>query len=178
MKRIAVGMAVTVLCAISLFIVPTTKSYAQSTFIIQCLGSINSTFNPGITTSPRTTTLTVSVSESTCALPLGANLTGTLYNSGAAPISCVDLFQVVPPPGTYNWSNGQASTVKWDSLTVVNGDVTSVATSLGTVISGYDAGAQVKVVDTYLNSSLLACNSPQGLTSLNGTEVLLFTPPL
>ncbi|MGB3443748.1 MAG: hypothetical protein WBA97_33855 [Actinophytocola sp.] len=137
------------------------------------IGQATSNFNPGITNTPQTTTLTHSVNYTGCLF--GGSVTGATYGFGpfSAPgLSCTNVLQQNAGTSVYHWNDGTTSTIAASlTSTSVSGLLTtSVAT--GTVAAGKFLGDTMVVESVYLTPGGLACLFG-GLTSISSLEVTL-----
>jgi hypothetical protein len=73
---------------------------------------------------------------------------------------------------TFDWNNGEKSTVDFENIDVVKGDATSTTTETGTVTDGFGKGDIATQVLVAPNLDVLACASEQGVTSIAGTATL------
>lgn len=141
---------------------------------LQCtIGSASSTFNPGITNTPQTVTLTHSVSYTGCLF--GGSVTGATYGFGpfSAPgLSCTNVLTQNPGNSVYHWNDGTTSTIAASSTnTNVSGLVTTVETT-GTVSAGAFLGDTMVVQSQYVTPGGLACLG-SGLTSITSLVTTL-----
>src|SRR5690348_3815951 len=117
-------------------------AHAQIT-LLECKGTESVQYDPGITYTEREITVTGNDTVSTCGLIHSALTPGTDDWEFTAMRSCLAS---VPDPGpiTINWRNGDYSTINFTTASSnnVNGEVEVI--SLGTVTSGFGAGAQAQ----------------------------------
>lgn len=173
MKNHQVPIAITIVIA-ALAMLPSPRAEAGLPLLI-CPGEVSLTFTPGLTNDPnpsQVTELTAEANYGPCLTPL--NLSGT--NSAAGPVffTCTDLISQSFPGVVYVWSNGLTSTVNFTTNydVTANGEIQVV--SKGTVVAGLGVGLPATLSTTFLTADLLACESPQGLQSIDGIAVLVF----
>jgi hypothetical protein len=138
---------------------------------ITCTGSSPITYSPGLTFTPTTSTYQETDNYSSCLSSDPAVTTGSAYSSYTDSFSCLALPSVVTDPGyRVHWNDGQVSTFSLTYTDTIAAGVENV-TGIGTVISGYLTGATATFVWVYTLPNALACLSPGGATSQNGTVV-------
>lgn len=160
--------AAAVLAAASVLPLPAAHAAASST---TCTGTSQLTYSPGLTLSPQNVTFTENDTIPSCT-STDSTLT---YSYPIAGATCDDI-QAATNTGelVLHWNNGQTSTLNGlvGEETITDGILQDTAT--GTVIAGEFDGASATINWTYLVNPL-ACLSPGGLTTLNGTVLVQIT---
>ncbi|MCY1036120.1 hypothetical protein OV207_32095 [Corallococcus sp. BB11-1] len=147
--------------------------------LVTCpFGELTTTYSPGITYTPRTST--VSVSGRFSCLTLSGEAVSSATVSAASPpvtITCANLLSGGFAQTTLTWNTGETSVLALNVQKVELNGTTTVQTFNGVVASGKFFGANVVRAVTYLTTDLSAsCSSPNGLTqtrSLSTTMALL-----
>ncbi|MEV0613483.1 hypothetical protein AB0I81_09170 [Nonomuraea sp. NPDC050404] len=136
--------------------------------------SNNVTYNPPLTQSPQTVTVSSSVTYNPCVSLTQPTLTsGTRANVIVSTRSCPDLLASAPATFTINWNTGQSSTISGTSNTSTAGALIVVAIT-GTVTAGLFAGAAVTQVNTAPSAQILLCTLGLGTVS-NLTSLVTLT---
>ncbi|GAA2969735.1 hypothetical protein [Streptomyces enissocaesilis] len=137
-----------------------------------CTGKQTQTYSPPLSPLPKTTTVGLN-EDLTCVG--GPFLTGIGTGTFVLPSSCLlppPESTVLPPYSiTYQWSNGQSSTITYTLTAVVQLANQNVVTATGTVTSGYAQGSVAERVVTTLDLDLLSCLA-SNVDKQNGSEVL------
>lgn len=150
---------------------PSPESQATPPLLI-CSGQVSLTFTPGLTNTPQPTQLTATSDFGPCLAPLF--LHGSNSAAGPASFTCTDLVTQPFPGVVYVWSDGSTSTVNYATNNVITGNGEIQSISKGTVVAGFGVGLPATLSITYLTLDLLACESPEGLQSIDGTALLVF----
>ncbi|RKG94056.1 hypothetical protein [Corallococcus terminator] len=146
---------------------------AQALVDVQCDGDIEQTWAPGLKVLPRVVTYTNASDYNHCTTSVSAITSGTLDVTASSHNSCAA--NIGPSQATIAWSDGSSSTFTFQGVSAnVVGNI-QVFTSVGKVTHGRFQGDQVLLVNRSLNTDLLACLWPQGLTRLAGSTSLTFT---
>jgi hypothetical protein len=153
------------------------KSSAASLIDVNCSGTVNQTWTPGLKILPRSVTYSNTTEFTSCTssdpdiTAGGISFSGTFTNSCLANLGATGEF-------TVEWSDGTNSTLNLQGAGVnVVGNV-QVFTAVGTVTSGKFTGDQAVMVSAYLVTQLAACLTPEGLTQLSGSTSLILTDVL
>ncbi|MEU6117219.1 hypothetical protein ABZ840_22100 [Streptomyces sp. NPDC047117] len=135
---------------------------------ISCpVGSQVGTYSPGLEYQPQNVAFRTSGNVSGCVDLSGSGISGASFSTfGQGTASC--LAGSVSNTTTYRWSNGQTSTVRGTGAVNAKPNGVTVLVLTGTVESGLFTGATVVQTKVLLNSDLLACATPEGLTSVGG----------
>ena len=147
-----------------------------SVTLLSCIGSYQTTYDPGLTNTPQNVNFATTNTYSLC---LGHRpvRSGTSHASGPIPgASCTDLFSGGDQGSTtVTWNNGQQTVYSWTGVAEeIGGNL--IDTETGTVTSGLFTGdAVVRQSVTLLSEINNGCNSPGGLTDETGTVALLIT---
>ncbi|RYZ42139.1 MAG: hypothetical protein EOO71_09275 [Myxococcaceae bacterium] len=161
-------------CSIALFaLLLLHAAPAQALVDVQCDGAIEQTWTPGLKAISRVVTHTNASDYTHCTTSVSAITSGTLEVSASFNNSCVA--NLGPSQATIAWSDGSTSTFTFQGVGAsVVGNI-QVFTAEGKVTHGRFQGDQVLLVHRFLNTDLLACLWPQGLTRLAGSTSLTFT---
>jgi hypothetical protein len=145
--------------------------------LLDCtVGSSTVTYTPGIKTgNPQTVQYDFKETLSLCVAPTDPTLTGgNMHVSGSITLNCDGVFSVAGS-FTFSWDNGKKSTVEFTSQYTIPqplGGVEVVQT--GKVTAGFGEGDTYTQTFVYQSTDLLACESPQGLTTISGVTTLAF----
>ncbi|NOK16376.1 hypothetical protein [Corallococcus carmarthensis] len=148
-----------------------TPSQAQAD--VQCSGTVNQTWKPGLQLLPRMVAYTNTSHYDQCNTSVPTLTSGSIHVSASFNNSC--LANVGPSQATLQWNDGSASTFTFQGVGVNVVGNAQVFVSLGQVQSGRFAGDQVVLINSFLSTAFAACATPQGLTSLAGSTTLTFT---
>ncbi|WP_132115981.1 hypothetical protein [Actinocrispum wychmicini] len=141
---------------------------------VTCTGSSHAAYNPGLTLTPQTITVTETDTVPNCTSTdstLTSVITAGPYSYPVANAGC-NYAMVIPVGGgslTVHWNNGQTSTLTGlvNELTATGGIVQNIA--VGTVTAGEFTGAAATITYAYPLVNTLQCLAPGGLTSQDGT---------
>lgn len=151
------------------------------TSVTTCVGSAATQFSPGLTLVPRATNVTFSETFGSC-----TSTTQPAISSATVPNvsivqdrSCATAVDVPADPitQTITWNTGQTTTFQYTRVVTNVGGVSQI-TGTGMVTDGLFQGASVVKIVVLANLDplqTLACLSPNGLTSVTGTDSLTFT---
>ncbi|OKJ29561.1 hypothetical protein AMK24_30080 [Streptomyces sp. CB02366] len=137
-----------------------------------CTGQQTQTYAPPLGPLPKPTVVSLD-EDLTCVG--GPFLTGHGTGTFIQQSSCL-----LPPPEstvlplysiTYQWSNGQHSTITYTVTAVVQAGNQNVVTATGTVTSGYAQGSVVERQVTTLDLDVLSCLA-SNVDEQNGSEIL------
>lgn len=173
-----------VLAAILIAIVSLPFSTAVSTAVgtgITCTppSSASLTYNPPLTTSLQTVTISASWQYGPCVSTSHPSITsGTLQASGPVPnVNCLSLLGSRPATYTITWNTGQTSTLS-GNIVVIHAGATLISTTTGTVTAGVFAGSTFVHTIVYPSHNILLCNLGLGtVSSLYGQITLAITSP-
>jgi hypothetical protein len=144
--------------------------------LVQCEGTNNSAFSPGLTNVTQNVTATTDANYSPCLHVLVPPLlmTASAHSVFTRMQQCQTLMGGGPGESVLQWTNGESSTWTWISTTnVVGGNLATVLT--GSISAGRYAGHSAS--GTFLLTPLLAgqptdfltaCASPGGVTQIRG----------
>ena len=123
-------------------------------------------FNPALTATPQTTTVSVSTQYGPCISAGTPTLTsGTAGFQAPAPgWSCHNLLQAFPSTFTITWNTGQTSTISGNATSTITGGAL-VYTLTGTVTSGLFTGDTVLQTSTAPATNILLCTLGVGSVS-------------
>ncbi|MFF7454666.1 hypothetical protein [Kitasatospora sp. NPDC008115] len=166
-----IGALASLLCASVIASDPAEAAEAAIGDALCPLGSQVVTFSPGITNTPAVSTITYNVNLGTCVSLTTPSLTsGTSSGSASLTFQCSDLLSTSTGSQDITWNTGQTSTFSYTrTFSLVNGN--SVTSLNGSITSGLFNGDTASLVITDRNLDLLACQSPGGLTHIDGTTV-------
>lgn len=146
---------------------------------IVCTGSVTIDYSPELGPLPALTTQTVVEQLGTdggggCTGPFAGGTATTVFEQ---EVSC--LLQglgdtLVENVVTYDWHNGQTSTITYPVTTVVRLANQLVVTSTGTVTDGYGEGALSERIAVYPDLGLLSCLTT-GIAQQTGTLTVTIT---
>lgn len=163
--RLAKQMFLAALVGISLG-----SSPAAALAFLTCPGTQTIHYEPGLTNTPQVVSFTINGLAGPCAgLPLSI-VSAQFSGSGQGTRSC----NVVPSTITagvasvVTWSDGTQSTVEERSVIVERPLGQTVVTVRYEIVAGRFAGGTMIKTLTLLNTDLLACNTPEGVTDVAG----------
>jgi hypothetical protein len=173
-KLLAVAAAVLLVGAAAAFTAGPAKA-ASSLDLTCALGTTTVTYNPGITFTPSNTTATIADTYDTCTGSDPTISSGTDFTQATLTLSCDQLLAPTPVFDIITWSNGSQSEIDFTGVKVDLPVGAQVVELEGDVVAGEFAGDVVVDVNTFLDTNLLGCVAPGGLTSLDGTNTLEIT---
>ncbi|NUT18672.1 MAG: hypothetical protein HOV77_05770 [Hamadaea sp.] len=135
-------------------------AYAQD--LIVCSGSVTVHYAPPLGPLPQSTTQEVTErlgadDDGSCTGPFAGGIASTVF---VQQVSCLAQGlgdTLVANVVTYNWHNGQFSTITYTVTTVVHAANQLIVTSTGTVTSGYGQGRLSERIAVYLDLDVLSC---------------------
>lgn len=148
---------------------------AAETVTLECLGTHTAHYEPGITETPKPTLVNASAVYGPCVgLPLTI-VSGTATSVTQGEFSC--LFN--PDPArtflTVNWNDGTTSRVEHTSVVATRPLGKTVIVFEGSVVGGRFLGARVVRTVTLLNTDLLGCFTPEGVSDVAGPVTITIT---
>jgi hypothetical protein len=154
---------------------------AQMLSAVTCTADQDVTYSPGVTNSPQTVHVTASTDYTSCTVLNGGAITMAedTFISIQAERSCADILGNVPFPNRpITWNTGEVSSVAGSALTAQVGS-SLVVVHTGTVVSGPFTGYEYEHTTTYPGlDAIAACDSPEGLTSLNNGVMIMNLLPV
>jgi hypothetical protein len=151
-----------------------TRSAQADLIDINCSGTVNQTWTPGLKLLPRMVSYNNTTQYTSCTSSDPDITAGSISFSGAFMNSCLAN---IGPTGefTIEWSDGTTSTLELQGAGInVVGNV-QIFTATGTVTSGRFVGDQAVMINTHVVTQLAACLTPAGLTQLSGSTSLVLT---
>ncbi|MEU6160739.1 hypothetical protein [Streptomyces sp. NPDC047130] len=143
---------------------------AAAVTLVTCSGTQTIQYSPGLTNTPATVTASGTNQLGPCVAPNTSITSGTITFSSTGTYSCQELLGSSSVTNVIHWSDGSTSTLQVvRTATKVNGQL--INTFTGSVTAGTFQGATVVWTITNVSLALLACETPQGLTSLTGVDV-------
>lgn len=146
---------------------------------LSCAGTESLSFTPGVTTTIQPTDETRYDTYAGCLSLSNPTVTGG-HGSAWIPqveTTCNTLGTVPAFYQNFYWNDvaNSYSQVYFSSTTDVKMNGTEVITSTGSVTGGLGKGSNVVQTTTLANLNLLACSTPNGLTSISGAVLLVFS---
>lgn len=147
---------------------------------ISCTGWQYNTYTPGLTNTLQLTTIVLdedlnvldSHSPTGSCIAVGSSATSEQADlSFMADDACTQLVTQSPMTETFNWNDGQTSTVSASGVEV-RGASNTVITYTGTVTAGEFSGDSFLETLTAPNTAFTKCSSPHGVTSLDFAETV------
>ncbi|CAM3917108.1 hypothetical protein G4177_13080 [Corallococcus sp. ZKHCc1 1396] len=139
--------------------------------LVTCLfGDLTTTYTPGITHTPRTSTVSTT-GRFSCLTLAGEPVSSATVSTVSPPVtlSCNNPLSEGAAQATLTWSTGETSVLSLNEQKVEVQDATTVQTFSSVVTSGKYAGANVVRTVKYLTADLTAnCASPIGLARTHG----------
>lgn len=161
------------LLAIALQMIGSGHASAQIATLTCPLGSTITHYTPGITNTPKPTTLESTSLLSACVgLPLGIS-NATITTSGSGNLGC----DGGTPSVTTNvvWSDGTTSSAQANNIVVQRPLGQVIVIEESEIISGRFIGATLVRTLTLLQTDFDGCSSPEGVTSVGGPTTLTMT---
>lgn len=154
------------LLAIGLSASPASAELVQ----LVCPGTQASHFDPGLTNMPQPTASTVVGVVGPCiGLPVG--IVWATFESGSQGLRSCEFASVTPTAAvflTLNWNDGTQSVAEQTSVVISRPVGQIVIVSTNRVTSGRFLNATVVRTQTLLQTNLLGCFTPQGVTDVAG----------
>lgn len=166
------GVTVVVAMAVAASSMPVTYAFesvspARTSAPVVCSGTETATHSPGITYTPQDIHAHVETRYSEL---LGCDATstvdGTIENA-----TCLDA-RIAELPEDIHWPGKQTTHVEYSDVAIVTTGPTVVVTAVGAATAGKYVGRSVERVVTILDSQLVSCSSPGGMTQMSGVSVL------
>ena len=171
--RLALPLAL-LLMLVGMAVLPATASAAT---VIQCVGPETSGFSPGLTLTPKSTTLDITIDLATCTgisdppvTSLFLHTTATVSASCVAPLD--GLLTTYTP--VYTWNTGDTSTIEL-TVTGSRAGAVQVITGVGEIIDGLFEGASAVFVHALPIPNVLDCLAPPGVTEITGPAMMTIT---
>lgn len=150
---------------------------ASAATVIQCVGTETIDFSPGLTLTPKATTIALTVDLATCTgisdPPVTSSFLQIAPTFSASCLGPVDGL-LIPITVVYTWNTGDTSTIHVTATGTRAGAV-QVITAVGEIIDGLFAGASVVTVQTLPIPSVLHCLAPPGVTEISGPTTMTIT---
>ncbi|MER5418046.1 hypothetical protein [Streptomyces virginiae] len=161
---------------VTLFAAPLASAAPVS--LVVCTGEQTTSFNPGLTFTPRSVHFSTTASPISCTgsdVEEGAE-SGGYTVEGTPTLSCGAINKSIEVTQTYHWEDGSTSTVVLNASVNAKPLGTTVLQQYGEVTDGRYAGLQVQQVIVTVTdlSELLGCLTT-GVTSANGYITLTLT---
>lgn len=168
LRSVIVAVAMGILAG-SGAVVPAAAAASATVVDVNCpLGTQVGTYSPGMTLLPRQIEFTATGTLGACVSPSHPEITGGTFTSlVVGTFSC--LSGSTSNISTYHWNNGQSSVVEGGFEVNLKPGGTTVLILTGTVIDGLFEGATVVQTKVLPATDLVACLTPEGLTSVSGT---------
>ncbi|MBZ4401159.1 hypothetical protein [Myxococcus sp. AS-1-15] len=150
--------------------VPASVEQDLSTLVTCPVGSVTVTFDPPLRRTPQDVVTTSTGVLSNCVTLLGSPVTSaTAWRQLNEPgLSCANLLKTPSTTLSLTWNTGETSTLRSTQVRVASEPAVAIAEETGTVLSGKFEGATSVRTATFVSTDLAACDSPEGLSSLNG----------
>lgn len=163
------GMSAVLIGVCALLPVPIAHAADSTT----CTGTTEVTYDPGVTLTPQTVTVSENDSVPSCT-STDPTITGVVTSPYSYPVADASCDDVALNPGNVlviHWNNGQDSTVSdLTYVTTVTAGITQT-TGTGTVTAGEFTGDTGLITWAYVLVNPLLCLAPGGLTTQNGSIV-------
>jgi hypothetical protein len=170
LHSLAIAAVAGILTAAGMAVSPASATPASSAVVdVSCpLGTQVGSYSPGMTLLPRQIEFTATGTLGACVSPSHPEITGATFTSlVVGTFSC--LSGSTSNVSTYHWNNGQSSTVRGGFEVNLKPGGTTVLVLTGTVTEGLFQGATVVQTKVLPSTDLVACLTPEGLTSVSGT---------
>lgn len=138
---------------------------------INCAGTTQVTYNPGITLEPKPVHATETNRLNLCTSTVPGLVSGMNVLEYQADWSCLTVLHSGPATYAFEWNNGTSSTLSIN-FTVTSGGGQVVSTVHGSVVAGVLDGAAVEGTWTFLQPNAVQCATPEGITEEFGTVTL------
>jgi hypothetical protein len=104
---------------------------------LNCVGTETNNYSPGVKTQPQTINYTATGNFSNCVSLQDLSIQSASFNFGRqTQLSCFSLFTANPLEITYQFNNGEYSTVRYHENIITNPAGQTIVTSIGKVIAG------------------------------------------
>ncbi|NOK19981.1 hypothetical protein [Corallococcus carmarthensis] len=153
------------------FLLLGTSARAESTLITCPLGTEATHYSPGITNTPQQVTVTADAVLGPCVSLTPGIVSAKVHTTVKAPLSC-SLNLGVPSQLDITWSDGTKSVASGQTLVNVKATGQLVLVLTGNITGGRFKGAAIERTLTLLQTDLLACSTPQGVTDVAGEAML------
>lgn len=147
--------------------------------LLSCLQGMETVnYNPGLTNQEKQIAVNVQGYVSGCINIQERPITSGTYGVTVPDkTSCNALGALGSYKITFNWNTGESSIANLPSSNIVRtAGGQTIIESTGTIESGRFQGKPVVRTIIYLTTALTACNTPEGLTTLTGSQTLTILP--
>jgi len=153
--------------AIVFSVVATATPATASALDVTCVGSQTTSYNPALTQTPQSVTVSTSTQYGPCTSTTVPELTsGSRSANFPYPnLSCLNFLDSASVTYTITWNTGQQSTISGNTTVTTAG--TTVVTVTGNVTAGLFQGKSVVQILTAAAPNIIPCTL--GLTSLSST---------
>lgn len=174
MRRTSIFVAGVAMVASAL--VTCAASADEPTPLVECLGTESITYTPGLTTTARDVDLAAQGTVAPCVSVLGPDFAGgQITFDGSGSLSCLAGGNSTGA-GTIAWNGGQESEFTYTGGVSLRPLGVTVLVLTGEVTDGAFEGAGMLTTITLASLDLLACLSPQGVTSTGGPITVNINP--
>ncbi|NTX01471.1 hypothetical protein [Myxococcus sp. CA040A] len=143
---------------------------AAETVTLECAGTSALHYEPGLTNTPQQVSFTSNTTYGPClGIPLGI-ASGTSQGFGSSINSCT--FASTSFTHTITWNDSTTSVIAGSSIASAGPAGEKIIVANGVVVSGRFQGAQVVRTLTLLNTDLLGCFTPEGVSDVAGPVTL------
>ena len=140
---------------------------------LSCPGQQATSYDPGVTLTPRTVHITTDGVLGPCASSDPTLLSGSYHDDVTGTVDCT--FGSVHGIRTIAWNNGRTSTVSFATTLDAKPDGETVVVEQGTVTAGEFTGDATLSTITLAQTALAACATPTGVTSTAGPVTTTYT---
>lgn len=137
-----------------------------------CNGTLENTYDPGLTLQTQTHTVTNHTDYSVCLSTSHPHLTAATSDvTVEAVTSCLIVLQPGSGSKTITWEDGQQSVFTWNR-TVTSAGAVTIVTLTGHIVSGRFHGHPAVEVETFPVINFADCLAPGGLESRSALVTL------
>ena len=153
-------------------------AHAASPSITCTAGTATTTYDPGITNTPRSISFTADETLGPCVDPNDPTLTGGEGSAEGTLVTSCTSVSSIGYQETVDWNNSshQHTTATYTTAKVIKlANGSTAVTSTGTVTDGLGLGDSATRTIVIANADLTACSTPEGITSNSGPDTVQFT---
>jgi hypothetical protein len=150
---------------------------ASAATVIQCVGMETIEFSPGLTLTPKATTISLTVDLTTCTGISDPPVTSLfLHIAPTFTASCLGPLDglLITQTSVYTWNTGDTSTMQV-TVTGTRAGAVQIITGIGEITDGLFEGASVVFVQTLPIPNVLQCLAPPGVTEISGPAMMTIT---
>ncbi|MBN9681844.1 MULTISPECIES: hypothetical protein [unclassified Corallococcus] len=154
------------------FLLLGTSARAESTLITCPLGTEATHYQPGITNVPQQVNVTADAVLGPCVSLTPGIVSAKVHTTAKANLSCSLNLGSTPSQLDITWNDGTKSVASGQTLVNVKATGQLVLVLTGKITGGRFKNATIERTLTLLQTDLLGCFTPEGVTDVSGAAML------